>query len=67
VAIDPRARVWRVETDRGRAEIRMQDRQDVVPLEDGRFLIHDVFGDVHLLPPLDALDRRSRRLALQMI
>ena len=65
--IVPRERLWDVLTDRGQTEIKMQDRQDVNPLADGRYLITDVFGNMYLLPALDELDSKSRRFALEMI
>ncbi len=52
---------WKVETDRGPAEFRVQEREDIRFLGDGRFSIKDVDGCVYELPPLDELDEKSRR------
>jgi hypothetical protein len=52
---------WKVETDRGPAEFRVQEREDIRFLGDGRFSIKDVDGCVYELPPLDQLDEKSRR------
>lgn len=52
---------WRVETDRGEIAFRVQEREDIRFLGDGRFSIKDVDGCVYELPPLDQLDEKSRR------
>lgn len=52
---------WKVETDRGPAEFRVQEREDIRFLGDGRFSIKDVDGCVYELPPLEQLDEKSRR------
>lgn len=52
---------WKVDTDRGPAEFRVQEREDIRFLGDGRFSIKDVDGCVYELPPLDQLDEQSRR------
>lgn len=67
LAIAPRDRRWQVLTDRGPTEIQMQDREDIHALPDGRFLVRDVYGNVHELPALEHLDGKSRRLALEML
>ncbi|MBX2810534.1 MAG: DUF1854 domain-containing protein [Myxococcales bacterium] len=67
VNVNPRKRQWIVVTDRGPTEIEMQDRQDVHPLPDGRYIIRDLYGNTHILPQLHTLDRVSRRMAHEMI
>jgi hypothetical protein len=52
---------WRVETDRGPAEFRVQEREDVRFMPDGRFSVKDADGNVYELAPLDKLDERSRK------
>ena len=52
---------WRVQTDRGEVEFRVQEREDVRFLPDGRFSIRDADGNVYELPPIDQLDDASRR------
>lgn len=52
---------WRVVTDRGPAEFRVQEREDIRFLSDGRFRIKDADGNVYELPSLAALDDQSRR------
>jgi hypothetical protein len=52
---------WKVETDRGVAEFRVQEREDIRFLGDGRFSIKDVDGCIYEMPPLDQLDEKSRR------
>jgi hypothetical protein len=52
---------WRVETDRGPREFRVQEREDVRFLHDGRFSVKDADGNVYELNALEQLDRESRR------
>ena len=53
--------MWTVETDRGPATFRVQEREDVRFLPDGRFNIKDTDGNVYVMPPLEDLDEVSRR------
>lgn len=53
--------MWDVTTDRGPAKFRVQEREDVRFLHDGRFSIKDTDGNIYVMPPLDALDAESRR------
>lgn len=52
---------WRVTTDRGPAEFRVQEREDIRFLSDGRFSVKDADGNVYELPSLNLLDADSRR------
>jgi len=52
---------WKVRTDRGHAEFRVQEREDIRFLPDGRFRIKDADGNVYEMPRLDQLDESSRR------
>ena len=52
---------WKVQTDRGPAEFRVQEREDIRFLPDGRFRIKDADGNVYEMPSLAGLDDRSRR------
>ncbi len=52
---------WVVQTDRGRAEFRVQEREDIRFHPDGRFSVRDAEGSIYELPPLSALDDSSRR------
>jgi hypothetical protein len=52
---------WKVQTDRGPAEFRVQEREDIRFLPDGRFRIKDADGNVYEMPSLSGLDDRSRR------
>jgi hypothetical protein len=51
---------WKVQTDRGPAEFRVQEREDIRPLPDQRFRIKDADGNVYELPGLEELDADSR-------
>jgi len=51
---------WNVQTDRGPAEFRVQEREDIRFLPDGRFGIKDADGNVYELKRLDELDPHSR-------
>jgi hypothetical protein len=52
---------WRVETDRGPAEFRVQEREDVRFMPDGRFSVKDADGNVYEMASLEKLDEASRR------
>ena len=52
---------WAVQTDRGPIEFRVQEREDIRFLPDGRFTLRDADGNVYELPRLDALDEHSRK------
>ncbi len=52
---------WKVETDRGPMEFRVQEREDIRFLGDGRFSIKDVDGCIYELPSLAQLDEKSQR------
>jgi hypothetical protein len=52
---------WSVVTDRGPIDFRVQEREDIRFLADGRFRIKDADGNVYELPPLSELDAESRR------
>jgi len=51
---------WKVQTDRGPVEFRVQEREDIRFLPDGRFSLRDADGNVYELPPLAQLDVESR-------
>jgi hypothetical protein len=51
---------WKVHTDRGPAEFRVQEREDIRFLPDGRFSIRDADGNVYELCKLEELDTHSR-------
>ena len=52
---------WTVQTDRGPTEFRVQEREDIRFMNDGRFSIKDADGNIYELAPLDKLDDHSRR------
>jgi hypothetical protein len=52
---------WRVRTDRGPVEFRVQEREDIRFLPDGRFSVRDADGNIYVLPPRDQLDETSRK------
>ncbi len=54
---------WKVTTDRGAAEFRVQEREDIRFLPDGRFRVKDADGNVYEMLPLNQLDEHSRRAA----
>ena len=51
---------WSVQTDRGHAEFRVQEREDIRFLPDGRYSIRDADGNVYELRRMTALDEHSR-------
>jgi hypothetical protein len=52
---------WKVRTDRGPAQFRVQEREDIRFLPDGRFRIKDADGTVYEMVSLADLDEVSRR------
>jgi len=52
---------WKVTTDRGSIEFRVQEREDIRFLPDGRFRIKDADGNVYEMPRLEELDEGSQR------
>lgn len=58
---------WTVETDRGPRSFRVQEREDVRFLPDGRLTVKDADGNIYEMPPYDNLDLRSRQLLEFMI
>jgi hypothetical protein len=58
---------WRVQTDAGPVEFRVQEREDVRFLPDGRFTVKDVDGNVYELPRLAELDEQSRRALEKLV
>jgi hypothetical protein len=58
---------WKVTTDRGPAEFRVQEREDIRFMPDGRFRIKDADGTVYELIKLDELDESSRRAVEPLI
>ncbi len=57
---------WQVQTDRGMAEFRVKEREDIRFMTDGRYSVKDADGNVYELPRLDQLDHASQR-ALQSL
>ena len=58
---------WKVRTDRGPAEFRVQEREDIRFLPDGRFRIKDADGTVYEMASLSQLDEPSRRAVEALI
>lgn len=52
---------WTVQTDRGPARFRVQEREDIRFLGGGRFRIKDADGNIYELPSLDSLDKNSQK------
>jgi hypothetical protein len=52
---------WQVKTDRGRVSFRVQEREDIRFLPDGRYAIRDADGNIYELRALADLDDHSRR------
>jgi hypothetical protein len=52
---------WHVQTDRGPAEFRVQEREDIRFLPDGRYSIRDADGNIYAMLPRQEMDEHSRR------
>jgi hypothetical protein len=51
---------WKITTDRGPIELRVQEREDVRPLTDRRLSVKDADGNVYEIEDLTALDSQSQ-------
>lgn len=58
---------WKVQTDRGPAEFRVQEREDLRFMPDGRFSIKDADGNLYEMAPADQLDPVSRKAVEALI
>ena len=69
VAIDVRFgfQEWQVRTDRGPVSFRVQEREDIRFLPDGRYAIRDADGNIYEMRPLSQLDDHSRRALVPLI
>jgi len=69
VAIDVRFgfQEWQVKTDRGPVSFRVQEREDIRFLPDGRYAIRDADGNIYEMRPLGELDDHSRRALIPLI
>jgi hypothetical protein len=52
---------WDVETDRGHAQFRVQEREDIRFLGGGRFRIKDADGNIYELPSITGLSKESQK------
>lgn len=59
--------LWRVETEAGPAEFRVQEREDIRFLSEGRFSIKDASGNVYEIADLSKLDERSQRQIYRLL
>ncbi len=55
---------WRVLTERGARDFVVEQEDHIRRLSDGRHLVTDAHGMRYVLPPLEQLDARSRKLFL---
>ncbi len=58
---------WTVQTDRGPAAFRVQEREDIRFHPDGRFSVRDADGTVYELPRLEVLDEHSQKALRPLI
>jgi hypothetical protein len=59
--------LWQTETDRGMLEFRVQEREDIRFLSDGRFSVKDAYGNIYELPAERDMDPQTLKLIQQMI
>lgn len=57
---------WKVSTDRGEIEFRVQEREDLRFLPDGRFTVKDADGNLYELPTFAQMDAGTRK-SLEML
>lgn len=67
IKTDFELRVWKVDTAAGPRQF--QTALDAWPrnVDDGGYLVEDVFGDLYRFPPLDQLDRDSAKRLWSMV
>jgi hypothetical protein len=58
---------WKVQTDRGPADFRVQEREDIRFLANGRFRVKDADGNVYDLPNPATLDDHSKKAVETLI
>jgi hypothetical protein len=58
---------WKVQTDRGPVEFRVQEREDIRFLPDGRFRLKDADGNIYELPRHEELDPASRKAVTPVV
>jgi hypothetical protein len=58
---------WKVITDRGPSEFRVQEREDIRFMPDGRFSVKDADGNLYELGALQTLDETSRRAVESLV
>jgi hypothetical protein len=58
---------WQVKTDRGPVSFRVQEREDIRFLPDGRYAIRDADGNIYEMRPLSELDDHSRKALVPLI
>ncbi len=59
--------MWSVISDRGPLTFRVQEREDIRFLPDGRFSIKDVDGNIYVMPRVDQLDAHSQKAVTAII
>jgi Domain of unknown function (DUF1854) len=59
--------LWNVQTESGPAELRVQEREDIRFLSEGRFCIKDANGNVYEIPDLSKLDDHSQRQVYRLL
>lgn len=58
---------WKVQTDRGPIEFRVQEREDIRFLNDGRFSLKDADGNIYEMPSLNELDEHSQKAVESLV
>ena len=53
---------WDIETDRGRAQLRLKGEEDIRRMGGGVMLVADAHGVQYMIRDVSALDRHSRKL-----
>jgi hypothetical protein len=61
IIVDLGHQEWTVQTDRGPAKFRVQEREDIRFMNDGRFRIKDADGNVYEMATFDQLDPHSQK------
>jgi hypothetical protein len=58
---------WKIHTDHGPVEMRVQEREDIRFLSNTRFTVRDADGNLYEIPDVQRLDARSQREFMKLV
>jgi len=67
IKTDFELRVWKIQTESGPRQFQTALDAWPRPVDDGGYLVEDVFGDLYRFPAIDQLDRASAKIFWAMV